>query len=56
MKKKENILKNFNGKEYFNLPKEGETKPVFYILQKGERLYSWIYTEAYVYSMIIQLK
>ena len=38
MKKKENILKNFNGKEYFNLPKEGETKPVFYI-QKGERLY-----------------
>ena len=38
MKKKENTLKNFGGKEHFDLPKEEETKPVFYILLEG-RLY-----------------
>lgn len=35
--KKKNTLKNKN-QEFFNLPKEGETKPVFYI-QLGGRLY-----------------
>lgn len=38
MKKKENTLKRFGGKECFDLPKERETKPVFYIQLDG-RLY-----------------
>lgn len=38
LKKKENTLKRFGGKEYFNLPKEGEMRPVFYIRLDG-RLY-----------------
>ena len=38
LKKKENTLKRFGGKEYFDLPKEGEMRPVFYIRLDG-RLY-----------------
>lgn len=38
LKKKENTLKQFGGKEYFDLPKEGEMRPVFYIRLDG-RLY-----------------
>lgn len=38
LKKKENTLKQFGGKEYFDLPKEGKMKPVFYIRLDG-RLY-----------------
>lgn len=37
-KKKENTLKNFGGKEWFDLPEEGKEKPVFYIELDG-RLY-----------------
>ena len=38
LKKKENTLKRLGGKEYFDLPKEGEMRPVFYIRLDG-RLY-----------------
>jgi len=38
LKKKENTLKQFGGKKYFDLPEEGETRPVFYIRLDG-RLY-----------------
>lgn len=38
LKKKENTLKRFGGKEYFDLPKEGKMRPVFYIRLDG-RLY-----------------
>lgn len=38
MNKKEKTLKQFGGREYFDLPKEGETKPIFYI-QLNNRLY-----------------
>lgn len=38
LKKKENTLKQFGGKEYFDLPEEGEMRPIFYI-QLGGRLY-----------------
>lgn len=38
LKKKENTLKRFGGKKYFDLPKEGEMRPVFYIRLDG-RLY-----------------
>lgn len=38
MKKKEKTLKQFGGREYFDLPKIGETKPIFYIQLNG-RLY-----------------
>lgn len=38
LKKKENTLKQFGGKKYFDLPAEGEMRPVFYI-QLGGRLY-----------------
>ena len=37
-KKKENTLKQSNNPDFFNLPKEGEIKPVFYI-RLGGRLY-----------------
>lgn len=37
-KKKENTLKQSNNPDFFNLPKEGEIKPVFYIRFAG-RLY-----------------
>lgn len=37
-KKKENSLKQSNNQDFFNLPKEGEIKPVFYIRLDG-RLY-----------------
>ena len=37
-KKRENTLKSFGEKEFFNLPGEGEQKPVFYIELDG-RLY-----------------
>ncbi len=36
--KKKNILKTSKNQEFFNLPNEGETKPVFYI-QLGGKLY-----------------
>lgn len=36
--KRENTLKQFGGRELFDLPKEGEMKPVFYI-ELGEKLY-----------------
>ena len=39
LKKKENTLKSFGGKEFFDLPKEeGEIKPIFYITL-GSKLY-----------------
>lgn len=38
LKKKEKTLKRFGGREAFDLPKEGEIKPVFYIQLSG-RLY-----------------
>lgn len=39
LKKRENTLKRFKGKEFFNLPeKDGKRKPVFYFEQNG-RLY-----------------
>ena len=38
LKKKETTLKQFGGREFFDLPKEGETRPVFYI-EDGSRLY-----------------
>lgn len=38
LKKKENTLKQFGGKKYFDLPEEGKMRPIFYI-QLGERLY-----------------
>lgn len=38
LKKKENTLKQFGGKKYFDLPQEGEMRPVFYIRLDG-RLY-----------------
>lgn len=38
MKKKENTLKQFGGRKYFDLPEAGETKPIFYIKLK-KRLY-----------------
>ena len=38
LKKKENTLNQFGGKKHFDLPKEGEMRPVFYI-QLGKRLY-----------------
>lgn len=38
LKKKENTLKQFGGKKYFDLPEEGEMRPVFYIMLDG-RLY-----------------
>ena len=36
--KRENSLKQFGGREFFDLPEEGKMRPVFYI-QKGSRLY-----------------
>ncbi|MCI9101289.1 MAG: TIGR03986 family CRISPR-associated RAMP protein [Lachnospiraceae bacterium] len=38
MKKKENTLRRFGGRKYFDLPEAGETKPIFYIQLDG-RLY-----------------
>lgn len=38
LKKKENTLKQFGGKKYFDLPEEGKMRPVFYIRLDG-RLY-----------------
>lgn len=38
MKKKENTLKQFGGRAYFDLPQDGKEKAVFYI-QLGDRLY-----------------
>lgn len=38
IEKKKNTLKQFGGREFFDLPKEGEMKPVFYIYLNG-RLY-----------------
>lgn len=38
MKKKENTLRQFGGRECFDLPKEGDIKPIFYIELDG-RLY-----------------
>ena len=38
IEKRETTLKQFGGREFFDLPKEGELKPVFYI-QLGGRLY-----------------
>ena len=38
MKKKENTLKQFGGRKYFDLPEVGKTKPIFYIELDG-RLY-----------------
>lgn len=38
LKKKENTLKRFGGKQYFDLPEEGKMRPVFYIRLDG-RLY-----------------
>lgn len=38
LKKRENTLKQFGGKEFFGLPEEGDLKPVFYIELDG-RLY-----------------
>lgn len=38
LKKKENTLKQFGGKEYFDLPAEGGMRPIFYI-RLGETLY-----------------
>ncbi len=38
IEKRANKLKNFGGREFFDLPKEGELKPVFYIQLNG-RLY-----------------
>lgn len=38
IEKRKNILKQFGGRELFDLPKEGEMKPVFYI-ELGEKLY-----------------
>lgn len=38
LKKKESTLKQFGGKEYFDLPEEGKMRPVFYIQMDG-RLY-----------------
>ncbi len=38
LKKKENTLKQFGGRKYFDLPKEGQKRPVFYIQLDG-RLY-----------------
>lgn len=36
LKKRENTLKRFGGKEFFDLPqKEGEIKPIFYVELKG---------------------
>ena len=36
--KRENSLKQFGGREFFDLPEEGKVRPVFYI-QRGSRLY-----------------
>ena len=38
LKKREKTLEQFEGREHFDLPKEGKTRPVFYI-REGERLY-----------------
>lgn len=38
MNKKENMLKRFGGRRFFDLPEEGEMKPIFYIRLDG-RLY-----------------
>ena len=38
LKKKETTLKQFGGRKFFDLPGEGETRPVFYI-EDGGRLY-----------------
>lgn len=38
LKKRENTLKHFGGRDYFDLPQEGKMRPVFYI-QLGDRLY-----------------
>ncbi len=38
IEKRKNTLKQFGGREFFDLPKEGEMKPVFYI-PLGGRLY-----------------
>lgn len=38
LSKRETVLKTFGGAEHFDLPKEGETKPLFYI-QIGSTLY-----------------
>lgn len=38
MKKKENTLKRFGGREHFDLPAVGKTKPIFYI-RLNRRLY-----------------
>lgn len=38
IEKRKNTLKQFGGREFFDLPKEGEMKPVFYIELNG-RLY-----------------
>lgn len=37
IKKRESKLKNFGGREFFDLPKEGELKPVFYIEVNGDK-------------------
>ena len=39
IEKRANKLKNFGGREFFDLPKEGEIKPVFYIQSEDKRLY-----------------
>lgn len=38
IEKRKNTLKQFGGREFFDLPKEGEVKPVFYVELNG-RLY-----------------
>ena len=38
LKNRETTLKQFGGREHFDLPEEGKTRPVFYI-REGERLY-----------------
>lgn len=38
LNKRKNTLKQFGGKEWFDLPEEGKTKPIFYIQLEG-RLY-----------------
>lgn len=41
LNKKENTLKQFGGKEYFDLPKEGEMRPVFYIRLDGRLFFGF---------------
>ncbi len=44
LKKKENTLKQFGGKKYFDLPQEGEMRPVF-LYQVGRQAVFWFYAK-----------